>query len=244
MSAQADIVQEARSNLRRILVSMVVIGFAAAAAASTFATFSAQTTNPATIANATVTMTNVVGTNLGGIDCTTGVSDTTCKALFTANNTDSAAVLGAGQTNLKPGDATPATNSVVITYTGSLPTTKFRLFASSYQAKGGASSALCTAVASGAGSPGTQLQFQVKQGGTIIYPTLGSGFGTLDEFGTTYTSVNASLALKGGTSGSGSADVWNTSNSSTFTVNVKLASVDNTYQGCQSTATFAWYAEQ
>ena len=143
MSAQADIVQEARSNLRRILVSMVVIGFAAAAAASTFATFSAQTTNPATIANATVTMTNVVGTNLGGIDCTTGVSDTTCKALFTANNTDSAAVLGAGQTNLKPGDATPATNSVVITYTGSLPTTKFRLFASSYQSKGGASSALC-----------------------------------------------------------------------------------------------------
>ena len=84
----------------------------------------------------------------------------------------------------------------------------------------------------------------MKQGATIIYPTLGSGFGTLDEFGTTYTTAITGLALKGGTSGSGSADVWNTSSSSTFTVNVKLASVDNTYQGCQSTATFAWYAEQ
>src|SRR5207245_9252456 len=126
MSAQADIVQEARSNLRRILVSMVVIGFAAAAAASTFATFSAQTTNPATIANATVTMTNVVGTDLGGIDCTTGVFDTACEALFTANHTDSAAVLGAGPTNLEPGDAPAATTSVVPISPGSLPTTTVR----------------------------------------------------------------------------------------------------------------------
>src|SRR5207245_9757640 len=97
MSAQADIVQEARSNLRRILVSMVVIGFAAAAAASTFATFSAQTTNPAPIANATVTMTNVVGTNLGGIDCTTGVSDTPSKGLVNTENARSAASIVADQ---------------------------------------------------------------------------------------------------------------------------------------------------
>src|SRR2546428_13553148 len=108
MSAQADIVQEARSNLRRILVSMVVIGFAAAAAASTFATFSAQTTNPATIANATVTMTNVVGTNLGGIDCTTGVFDPMCKALFPANDTVNAVFLGSGQMILNPVSTRPA----------------------------------------------------------------------------------------------------------------------------------------
>jgi hypothetical protein len=241
MNAQVGVNDAARSNVRRILISLIVVGFVSAAAASTFATFNAQTANPATIANATVKMSNVVGTSLGGTDCTTGVAagDTTCKVIFTANNTDSTAALTTGQTNLKPGDATPATNSIVVTYTGSLTTSKFRLFASAYATKAGSSSTLCTAV-----NPGSQLQFQVKQGSTIIYPTGGVGFGTLDEFSTTYTSTANGLALKGGTNGSGSADVWNTSDSTTFTINVKLAAVDNTYQGCQSTATFAFYAEQ
>jgi len=240
MSGQS-VEHAARNNVRRILISLIVVGFVSAAAASTFATFNAQTANPATIANATVKMSNTVGTNLGGTDCTSGVADSTCKVIFTANNTDSAASLTTGQTNLKPGDVTPATNSVTVTYTGSLTTSKFRLFGSAYASKAGSSSTLCTAV-----NPGSQLQFQVKQGSTTIYPVGGGAndYGTLDAFATLYTTTANGLALKGGASGAGTADVWNTTDSSAFTFNVRLAAVDNTYQGCQTTATFAFYAEQ
>jgi len=241
MSGQS-VEHAARNNVRRILISLIVVGFVSAAAASTFATFNAQTANPATIANATVKMSNTVGTNLdASTNCTSGVADSTCKVIFTANNTDSNTSLTTGQTNLKPGDAIPATNSVTVQYTGSLTTSKFRLFRSAYASKAGSSSTLCTAV-----NPGSQLQFQVKQGSTTIYPVGGGAndYGTLDDFATTYTTTANGLAIKGGTNGSGTADVWNTNDNTAFTFNVRLAAVDNTYQGCQTTATFAFYAEQ
>src|SRR2546429_493702 len=78
--------------------------------------------------------------------------------------------------------------------------------------KGGSSPALCTA-----SDPASKLNVQVKQGSTIIYPTSGSGYGTLAGFAAAYTGTGAMLHLKGG---GGTVDQWVTNDSATFTINV------------------------
>jgi hypothetical protein len=209
---------------KRILMSFAVLGLLAGGlGGGTFSTFSAQTTNAATFVGGTVAMTNVAGTVVSGTNCSTETTSGTCAVLFNA-------------TAIKPG-AADRTNTATITYTGTLATSDFRLFATGYSSKGASSSALCTAV-----NPASKLNLQIKQGTTIVYPTAGVGYGTLDGFAATYTSSANGLQLKGG---AGTAGVWATSDASTFTISANLdGAADNPYQGCQSLATFAWYAAQ
>src|SRR6266545_7183899 len=208
---------------KRVLLSFTVLGLLTAGlGGGTFATFSAQTTNAATFVGGTVAMTNVAGTVVSGTNCSTETTSGTCAVIFNA-------------TAMKPG-AADRTNTVTISYTGTIATSDFRVFATGYQSKGASSSTLCTAA-----SPASKLNVQVKQGTTIVYPTSGTGYGTLDGFATTYATSANGLQLKGG-GGTGTVGVWNTNDAATFTISVNLdGTADNPYQGCQSVATLAWY---
>ncbi len=215
---------------KKLLVTLTVFLLVGAfIGAGTFATFTAQTTNPSNvIGNATVAMTNVAGSVVSGSNCSTATNNGTCATLFSAATTGFTA------------GAADKTNTVTITYSGSITTSTFGFYAANYSSKAGSSPAVCTA-----SNPASKLNLQVKQGSTIIYPTSGSGYGTLDGYATTYTGTGALLHLKGGTNGSGSADLWATSDASVFTINVNLdSSADNTYQGCQSQLDLVWYASQ
>lgn len=212
------------TTMKRILLSFGVLGLLTAGlGGGTFATFSAQTTNAATFVGGTVAMTNVAGTVVSGSNCATETTSGTCAVIFNASA-------------MKPGAADRA-NTVTITYTGTLSTSDFRLYATAFETKGASSSALCSAT-----DPASKLNLQVKQGSTIVYPTSGTGYGTLAGFAAAYTSAASGLQLKGT---AGTAGVWATNDTATFTVSVNLDnSADNPYQGCQSLATLAWYAAQ
>lgn len=211
---------------KRVLLSFAVLGLLTAGlGGGTFATFSAQTTNAATFVGGTVAMTNVAGAVVSGSNCSSETTSGTCAVIFNA-------------TAMKPG-AADRTNTVTITYTGTLTTSDFRMFATGYETKAASSSTLCTAT-----NPASKLNVQVKQGTTIVYPTSGSGHGTLDGFATAYASAATGLQLKGG-GGAGTAGVWSANDASTFTISVSLDDgADNPYQGCRSLATIAWYAAQ
>lgn len=217
------------TTFRKILLTLAVIGaMSASLPGGTFANFSAVTTNPNnTFAAGSMTMTNVAGTAASGSNCSAATNSGTCATLFTASTS-----LQAGGSDL--------TNTVTIAYTGSVATGDFRLYGTSYSSKSGSSSPSCTAT-----DPAAKINLRVKQGTTIIYPTSGTGYGTLAGFASTYTSTNNGLQLKGGNDGSGSAGVWSSGDQSTFTIAVNLdASADNTYQGCQSVVSLNWYASQ
>jgi hypothetical protein len=190
------------------------------------AAWTATTTNPNnSFTTGNVSMTNVAGTVVSGTDCSTPTTNGTCATLFTS-------------AGMQPGGSDKS-NTATITYTGTVsPTSDFRLYVANYSGKTASSLASCTAA-----SPGTKFDFQISQGATIIYPTSGSGYGTLDGFATTYTNSGTGLQLKGGTNGSGSAGAWATNDNSVFTIKIHLDSTaDNTYQGCQSQTDLVWFA--
>ncbi len=218
------------AELRWALAALVAVGASVSATTGlgTFANFSAQTTNSATFAAGTMTVTNVAGAAVSGTNCSADTNAGTCAVLFSA-----------GTTAFKPG-AADKTNTVTLTYTGSVPTGDFRIYTSAYVSRAAASSAFCTAA-----DPAAKVNLQIKQGATVIFPTAGSGYGTLAAFAAAYTSATAGLQLKGGAGGAGAAGVWASGDASTFTVAVNLdAAADNSYQGCQSTVTLVWYAAQ
>lgn len=212
------------SLTHRILLSLGVLGvLSAGLGGGTFATFSAQTENAATFAGGTVAMTNVAGTVVSGTNCASETTSGTCAAIFNA-------------TAMRPG-AADRTNTVTISYTGTLATGDFRLYASGFETKAAGSSALCSAT-----DPASKLNLQVKQGTTVIYPTAGTGYGTLAGFASAYSTAANGLQLRGQ---AGTAGVWAQNDAATFTINVNLdGSADNPYQGCQSLATLVWSAAQ
>ena len=222
-----------QSKKKKILLTVgVLLLIGSLLSAGTLATFTAQTTNPGNVlGNGTMTMTNVAGSVVSGSDCSTSTSNGTCATLFSA-----------GTTGFVPGGA-DSTNTVTITYTGTITTATFGLHVANYASEAVSSPASCTAA-----DPASKINLQIVQGsgpGTIIYPIIGSGYGTLANFATTYTGTGALLHLDGGTDGSGATDVWANGDNSLFTINVNLdASADNTYQGCLSEADFVWYAAQ
>jgi hypothetical protein len=208
-----------------------MLAISAAAVGGTVASFNASLTNPGNVvSNGTVSLTNVAGTAVAGSNCSVETASGSCATLFSA-----------GTTSLAPG-AADVSNTVTVTYKGTLTTSAFVVYANAYTSKSGGSSSLCTAP-----NPGSQLQLQIKQGSTIVFPTPAQGgtYGTLDYFATTYTSPATGLSLKGGNNGSGGSGLWTTNDSSTFTISLNLPSnTSNAYQGCQSTFELAWYAAQ
>ena len=216
---------------RILAASLAALAISAAMIGGTVASFNANVTNPGNVvSNGTVSLTNVAGTAVAGSNCATETASGACATLFSA-----------ATTGLAPG-APDVSNTVTATYRGTLATSAFVVYAGAYVSKSGGSSPLCTTV-----NPGAQLQLQVKQGSTIVFPTPAQGgtYGTLDYFATTYTSPATGLALKGGSNGSGASGRWTTNDSSVFTISLNLPSnTTNAYQGCQSTFELAWYAAQ
>jgi hypothetical protein len=206
-------------SLGKVLTTMLVIGIAGSTVSyGTFATFTAQTTNPGnTFASGTMTMTNVAGSVVTGSDCGSGTYGGTCATLFNL-------------ANLKPG-ATASNNTVTITYTGSIPTTSFGVHAATHVAKDAASGAGCQAT-----TPSDKINLVLKQGASIIFSGTVAGFATAHP-------VSTPLSLSGGTNGNGSAGVWSNTNSSVFTIEIGLdGSAGNTYQGCVSKIDLVWIA--
>jgi hypothetical protein len=218
--------------MKRILAgSLAALAVSAAAIGGTVASFNASLANPNNVvSNGTVSLTNVAGTAVAGSNCATETTSGACATLFSA-----------ATTSLAPG-AADVSNTVTVTYKGTLTTSAFVVYAGAYTAKSGASSALCTAT-----NPGSQMQFQIKQGSAIVFPTLAQGgtYAPLDYFATTYTSPATGLPLKGGNAGLGTAGVWSTNDNSVFTISLNLPSgTTNAYQGCQSTFELDWHAAQ
>lgn len=207
--------------LRKLLLSLLVLGaISTFIGAGTFASFSAITRNGAnTFENGTVTMTNISGSEVGGVDCDSPTYDGTCGVLFNV-----------GSTNLRPG-APATTNSLTIKYTGTLTTSNFVLYSTGYAKNSGSPVTLCTAT-----DPGLMLDLVIKAGSTSIYT------GTLNAFNTSHGSAANGLQLA---VGSGTAGVWNTDDTVTYTIEISLKGIaDNSYQGCQQDITFNWYAVQ
>lgn len=216
---------------RVLAASLATIAVSAAMVGGTVASFNANVTNPGNVvSNGTVSLTNVAGTAVAGSNCAVETASGACATLFSA-----------GTTSLAPGGP-DVSNTVTVTYKGTLTTSAFVVYASAYLSKAAGSASMCTAP-----NPASQLQVQIKQGATIVFPTPAQGgtYGTLDYFATTYTSPATGLSLKGGNAGLGTAGVWSTNDNSTFTISLNLPSnTSNAYQGCQSTFELAWYAAQ
>ncbi len=182
---------------QKALVSLVILGGLGSVfhQGGTLATFNATTTQANnTFQTGTVTMTNVAGTVIAGANCAASTNNGTCATLFGAANTGA----------LKP-SAVDISNNVTITYTGSLsPTTDFRLYAANYTAKTGASSALCTAPAAGAGNPGTGIDLLVSVGAAspaLLYPVQNTTTTVAIASGATVTTITVgatSAALASG----------------------------------------------
>src|SRR2546428_2001163 len=174
-----------------VATSLIVVAVSAGIATGTFATFTAQTTNPNNVvANATVAMTNVAGTAVAGSNCAIETYAGVCATLFNVQN-------------LLPGGV--SANTATIAYTGSVATSDFRLFMSSFnEFAAGYNAALCTSA-----HPGGQVGLQIKQGTQVIYPTAGSGFGSLADFGASYsTSANGLRLRPSPNSDSGAFGPW------------------------------------
>ena len=179
------------------LVGLIALGtVATVVTAGTLANFTATTSNPTnTFQNGTVTMTNVAGTAISGTNCSTATNNGTCATLF------SNAGGSANTSNLKPGGS-DTSNTATITYTGTItPTSDFRLYATNYTSKLGASSALCTAA-----NPGSVLDLQVTVGAsgsaTVIYPSQAATLNSALTNGTAYTSLTVTALPAQITSGS------------------------------------------
>ena len=230
-----------RRGVRKILLSLLVVGaITAVVGGGSFASFSAQTTNPAnTFAAGTLTMTNVTPNVNGGANCAAETYSSTCATLFKAGGAPATSGT-TGLTNFKPGGP-DTSNTVAITDKGTFQTGDFRLYGANYATKGaGANATLCTAT-----DPAAKVNMQVAVGSTVIYPVAGTGYGTLKEFAATDAGAGTGLVLKGGANGAGAAGKWDTNDAGTYTIRVNLdTTADNTYQGCQSSLDFVWYAAQ
>ncbi len=224
------------SLVKKVLASVLLLGVTGLALGALFSTsiadFNATTTNPGNkFENGTVLMTNVAGTVVSGSNCTTGTYSGTCATIFNL-------------TNLKENSST-STNTVTITYTGSIqPTSLFGLYVTNLGLSSGNQPTYCTAA-----TPADMIDLAITQGTTTIYGNLNGTVpdhsGTLAGFAASHSSTLNMLSLKGGTNGSGTAGAWNTSDSSVFTIYVKLdVLATNAYQGCGVTADFVWYAQQ
>jgi hypothetical protein len=181
-SGNAPATASARRRPRNRIFFLFVIGLLAAGAAlpmignGTGASFTATTTNGSNVvSNGTVSMTNVAGTAISGSNCSSATVSGTCATL-----------LGTGNTGFKPGGS-DVSNSVTITYTGSITTSDFRLYASSYSSKAAGSGSFCTA-----GNPGSLVDLLVTVGSaspSLLFPVASTTTTSAISNGATVTTI-------------------------------------------------------
>ena len=223
---------------QKLLVSALVVGSMASVSLGTFASFTAQATNPSAVfASGTLVLSN---TKQGGSAC-----------LSTAGGSTDTNANGGCDTLLnltvkKPGDS--GTANLTLRNEGSLAASALKVFSS------GCANADATGESyHGTGAPCGKLQLYVQEYSDAGFTTAsacrygGSSDGgttcdfsdatkTLGAFATAYGSSTGGLALAGGLGAGASRYVK---------IGVKLPSdADNTYQGRKATADLAWYLEQ
>jgi hypothetical protein len=224
---------------RKVLLSLgVVAGIGALAGAGTFATFTAQTTNPANIfANGTLVLSNTV--NTGSACLSTGGGNTDV-------NDNGSCSVAFNLSVQKPGDSD--TENLTLKNVGSLAATVLSTFGTCTDGNS------ANETYHGTGNPCSEVQFYIQQysdsarttpsaclyGGTTVANTcdFSDTNQTLRGFATTYPNVGSGQSA-GPLAAAGGADTkW-------FTIGVKLPSTaDNTFQGRAATLALSWHITQ
>ena len=226
---------------QKLLLSLgVAAGIGALAGAGTFATFTAQTTNPDNaFQNGTLVLSNTVDT---GTAClSTGAGTNTDTNAFTSFDT------AFGVTLAVPGDTDSA--DVTLINDGSVPASDLGVFSS-----GCTNANVSTETYHGSGNPCNKIQITVQQysdpfstASTCLY---GAATGnvcnfsdatkTLASFITDYPNSGDLLSL-----GTLAAKNGGTTDTAWVRVSLQLPSdADNTFQGRQATFALSWYMTQ
>jgi hypothetical protein len=224
---------------KKVLLSLgVVAGIGALAGAGTFATFTAQTTNPGnTFADGTLVLSNTV--NTGSACLSTGGGNTDSNANGSCDVAFDVSVQ-------EPGDSDTA--DITLQNVGSLAASVLSTFGTCTDGNSAGETY------HGTGNPCSELQFYVQQysdsgrttpshclyGGAVVANTcdFSDATKTLRDFVTAYPDVNSGLGA-GSLAAAGGADTtW-------ITIGVKLPSTaDNTYQGRAATLSLSWHITQ
>ena len=218
------------------LTIAVAIAGLAALGSSSFASYSAQTTNPNNkFATGALVLTN---TKQGGSACLSTAGGTTDTNVN--NSCDQLLNLSVK----KPGDS--ATVNLTVQNSGSLPATMFKVFSSAC-----ADSNAAAETYHGTGSLCSKVQLYIQQtdsaftaktaciyGGAAVTNTcdFSDTAKTLTAFSTTYTNSTTGLSI-------GSGLAANTPNY--FTIGMMLpSSADNTMQGRAASIDLSWFIQQ
>lgn len=224
---------------QKVLASMAVVAvIGALAGAGTFATFTAQTSNPTnTFANGTLVLSNTVN---GGSAClSTGGGSTDVNANGTCTTAFDLAVQA-------PGDS--GTTNLTLQNVGSLDASALKAFSGSCTDSDAADEDY-----HGTGSPCAKVQLYIQQfsdsgrttpsaclygGATGNTCNFSNASKTLASFVTDHTDLSEGLSA-GALAAAGGADTtW-------LTIGVKLPSdADNTYQGRAASLTLNWHITQ
>lgn len=225
------------SNLKKVLLTVMVLGMATGVLGSgTFATFTAQTTNPNnTFVAGTLVLSN---TKTGGTTCfstgggsTDSNSNSACESLFSANVR-------------KPGES--ASQTLTVKNEGSLAASALKLFST---ACGNANSTGESYFGTGLPCGKVQLYIQQYSDSSFTTPSAclyGGATGVTCDFSDTTKTLSAfqgayNSSSNGLTIGSGLA--------AGASVYVKVAvqlpsSADNSFQGRQASMDFNWFLSQ
>jgi len=226
------------SKPRRVLLTMMIVGALSTLGATTWAGFNATAANPGNIfGNATITLTNVgdqVNWSRGA--CTSSTYNGTSSGVGFTGNCGTLTY-----NNLTPSTPASAVQSyTLITYTGTLPTSQFRVSLANPSTNTGAGT--CSAA-----NPATGLQFEVIQTDAAgnnpiqVYPAAAGAWAsaaTLETLNNPALS-GAYIPLYPFPSAGGPAltlERWAQTNSSRLYLKYYLdnaVAVDNTWQGCQ-----------
>ena len=223
---------------QKVLLSIgVVAGIGALAGAGTFATFTAQTTNPTnTFANGTLVLSNKVGS---GTAClSTGGGNTDTNANGSCDTAFSLAVKA-------PGDSSTA--NITLQNMGSLAASALKVFSGSCTDADAAGEAY-----HGTGSPCGAVQLYIQQYsdafGTPSACLYGGASGATCDWSDTSKTLSAFVAahpnLAGGLS-AGSLAVNGGADTTWIRIGVKLpSSADNSYQGRSASLALNWHITQ
>ena len=224
---------------QKVLASMGVVAVVGAlAGAGTFATFTAQTSNPTnTFANGTLVLSNKVNAGTACLSTNGGTTDVNVNACSTAFNLAVRA----------PGDS--GTTNLTLKNMGSLAASALKAFAGSCTDSNAAGENY-----HGTGSPCAKIQLYIQQysdsgfstpsaclyGGAVVANTcdFSDAAKTLATFVSDHTDLSEGLSA-GALAAAGGADTtW-------IKIGVKLPSdADNTYQGRAASLTLNWHITQ
>jgi hypothetical protein len=224
---------------QKVLLSMgVVAGIGVLAGAGTFATFTAQTSNPTnTFANGTLVLSNTVNAGTACLSTGGGTTDV---------NSNGACSTAFDLSVQAPGDSD--TTNITLKNVGSLPASALKVFSGSCTDSNAADEDY-----HGTGSPCAKVQIYIQQysdssfsvasaclygGGTATTCNFSDATKTLATFVDSHTNLSEGLSA-GSLAALGGADTtW-------IKIGVKLPEdADNTYQGRAASLTLNWHITQ